>query len=153
MTQTPTYDAGIDVAKDRLDVMLRPSGQYVEATNDERGIRSMVRLLRKENVALAVLEATGGLEHSAAAALALAGMPVAIVNPRQVRDVRGLATGLGHGQASQDRPDRRRGTRPLIRRGGEAGAAPLNRRARSRTLGRGAQRAPDTRHDDRRGRQ
>jgi transposase len=84
MTQTPTY-AGIDVAKDRLDVMLRPSGEYLEATNDERGIRSVVRRLRKEDVALAVLEATGGLEQPAAA-LALAGVPVAIVNPRQVRD-------------------------------------------------------------------
>ena len=93
MTQTPTYYAGIDVAKDRLDVVLRPSGQYLEATNDERGIRSVVRRLRKENLALAVLEATGGLEQSAAAALALGGVPVAIVNPRQVRDVRGLATG------------------------------------------------------------
>src|SRR5829696_3240139 len=87
MKETPTY-AGIDVAKDRLDVVLRPRGQYVEATNDERGIRSVVRRLRKENVALAVLEATGGLEQSAAAALALAGVPVAIVNPRQVRDFR-----------------------------------------------------------------
>ena len=85
MKETPTY-AGIDVAKDRLDVVLRPSGEYVEATNDERGIRSVVRRLRKENVALAVLEATGGLEQPAAAALALAGVPVAIVNPRQVRD-------------------------------------------------------------------
>jgi transposase len=85
MTETPTY-AGIDVAKDRLDVVLRPSGEYVEATNDERGIRSVVRRLRKENVALAVLEATGGLEQPAAAALALAGVPVAIVNPRQLRD-------------------------------------------------------------------
>jgi transposase len=92
MTETPTY-AGIDVAKDRLDVMLRPSGEYVEATNDERGIRSVVCRLRKENVALAVLEATGGLEQPAAADLALAGVPVAIVNPRQVRDVRGLAIG------------------------------------------------------------
>ena len=85
MKETPTY-AGIDVAKDRLDVMLRPSGEYVEATNDERGIRSVVRRLRKEDVALAVLEATGGLEQPAAAALAIAGVPVAIVNPRQVRD-------------------------------------------------------------------
>jgi transposase len=85
MTETPTY-AGIDVAKDRLDVVLRPSGEYVEATNDERGIRSVVRRLRKENVALAVLEATGGLEQPVAAALALAEVPVAIVNPRQVRD-------------------------------------------------------------------
>src|SRR5215212_2300187 len=86
MTQTPTCYAGIDVAKDRLDVVLRPSGEYMEATNDERGIRSVVRRLRKENVALAVLEATGGLEQPAAAALALAGVPVAIVNPRQLRD-------------------------------------------------------------------
>jgi transposase len=93
MTQTPTYYAGIDVAKDRLDVVLRPSGEYMEATNDERGIRSVVRRLRKEDVALAVLEATGGLEQPIAADLALAGVPVAIVNPRQVRDVRGLATG------------------------------------------------------------
>jgi transposase len=93
MNETPTYYAGIDVAKDRLDVVLRPSGEYVQATNDERGIRSVVRRLRKEDVALAVLEATGGLEQPAAAALALAGVPVAIVNPRQVRDVRGLATG------------------------------------------------------------
>ena len=103
MTDATTY-AGIDVAKDRLDVVLRPSGGYVEATNDERGIRSVVRRLRKEDVALAVLEATGGLEHPVAAALALAGVPGAIVNPRQVRDfakatgrqlrdVRGLATG------------------------------------------------------------
>jgi transposase len=92
MTQTPTY-AGIDVAKDRLDVMLRPSGEYVQATNDERGIRSVVRRLPKEDVALAVLEATGGLEQPVAAALALAGVPVAIVNPRQVRDVRAKATG------------------------------------------------------------
>ena len=93
MTQTPTYYAGIDVAKDRLDVVLRPSGEYMEATNDERGIRSVVRRLRKEAVALAVLEATGGLEQPAAAALALAGVPVAIVNPRQLRDVRAKATG------------------------------------------------------------
>ena len=78
--------AGIDVAKDRLDVVLRPSGEYVEATNDERGIRSVVRRLRKEDVALAVLEATGGIEQPAGADLALAGVEVAIVNPRQLRD-------------------------------------------------------------------
>jgi transposase len=85
MTETPTY-AGIDVAKDRLDVVLRPSGQYVEGTNDEPGVRSVVRRPCKENVALEVLEGTGGLELPAAAALALAEVPVAIVNPRQVRD-------------------------------------------------------------------
>ena len=87
MTETPTYFAGIDVAKDRLDVALRPSGEYMEATNDERGIRSVVRRLRKENVTLVVLEATGGLEQPGATELALAGVAVVIVNPpRQVRD-------------------------------------------------------------------
>ena len=60
MNETPTYYAGIDVAKDRLDVVLRPSGQYVQAPNDERGISSVVRPLRKKDVALTVLEATGG---------------------------------------------------------------------------------------------
>ena len=85
MTDAPAY-AGIDVAKDRLDVVLRPSGEYLKATNDERGIGSVVRRLREESPALAVLEATGGMERPASAALAVAGVPVAIVNPRQVRD-------------------------------------------------------------------
>jgi transposase len=91
MTETPTYYAGIDVAKDRLDVVLRPSGGYVEATNHRAGHPlGGAPSLRKENVALAVLEATGGLEHPVAAELALAGVPVAkFVNPRQVRDVGG----------------------------------------------------------------
>src|SRR5215211_2474296 len=83
---------GIDVAKDRLDVVLRPTGEYMGTTNDERGIKAVVRHLRKqeeeeeEEIALVVLEATGGLEQPAAAALAFAGVPVAIVNPRHVRD-------------------------------------------------------------------
>lgn len=78
---------GIDVAKDRLDVVVRPTGEYLGTTNDERGIKAVVRHLRKqEEITLVVLEATGGLEQPAAAALALAGVPVAIVNPRQVRD-------------------------------------------------------------------
>ena len=55
MTDAPTY-VGIDVAQDRLDVVLRPSGEYLEATNDERGIGSVVRRLRKGNVVLVVLE-------------------------------------------------------------------------------------------------
>ena len=51
MTDAPAY-AGIDVAKDRLDVVLRPGGEYVEATNDERGVESVVSCLREENPAL-----------------------------------------------------------------------------------------------------
>jgi hypothetical protein len=148
MRQTPTYyAAGIDVAKDRLDVVLRPSGQYMEATNHERGIRSVVRRLRKENVALAVLQASGGLEQPAAATLALAGVPVAIVNPRQLRDF-AKATGK---LAKTDRIDAAV-LAHFVRRGAEVGARPLwPWRARPRTLGRGAQEAPDPGHEDRRG--
>lgn len=80
-----TY-VGIDVSKKCLDVVLRPSGEYLEATNDEQGIRSLVARLEEACPALVVLEATGGLEQTVAAALALASVPVAVVNPRQVRD-------------------------------------------------------------------
>jgi len=85
MASTPIY-VGIDVAKDRLDVVLRPTGEYMELQNNDTAIRKLVQKLRKKNLDLVVLEATGGLEQPAAATLALAGMPVAIVNPRQVRD-------------------------------------------------------------------
>lgn len=85
MASTPIH-VGIDVAKDRLDVVLRPTGEYMELQNNDTAIRKLVQKLRKENLDLVVLEATGGLEQPAAAALALAGLPVAIVNPRQVRD-------------------------------------------------------------------
>ena len=85
MTTAPIH-VGIDVAKNRLDVVLRPAGEYLELENSDTDIRKLVRRLREEDLDLIVLEATGGLEQPAAAALALAGLPVAIVNPRQVRD-------------------------------------------------------------------
>lgn len=81
MVDAPTY-VGIDVAKDHLDMVFRPSGEYLKASNDERGIASVVNRLQDEKVELVVLEATGGLEQPAAAALAVAGFPVSIVNPR-----------------------------------------------------------------------
>ena len=85
METAPTY-AGVDVAKDRLDVVLRPSGEYLRAANDERGIRGLALRLSGEGIALAVVEATGGLERPLVASLVAAGLPVAVVNPRQVRD-------------------------------------------------------------------
>jgi hypothetical protein len=136
------------VAKDRLDVVLRPSGEYVEATNHRANAPlGGAPSLRKENVTLAVLEATGGSSSLPPRPSLSPGCRWQI---RQLQAGKGR-TGLGHGQARQDRPDRRRSARLLLRRGGEATATPLGRRARSRTLGRGAQEAPDTRHDDRRG--
>lgn len=78
---------GIDVSKARLDGAQWPSGEAWSEANDEQGIGKLVQRL-KAVAALTriVLEATGGLEVPVVAALAAAGLPVVVVNPRQVRD-------------------------------------------------------------------
>jgi transposase len=78
--------AGVDISKARLDVALRPTGDLFEFANDQAGIDSLVGRLETARPALVVLEATGGLERPLAAAVAAAGIPVAVVNPRQARD-------------------------------------------------------------------
>ena len=78
---------GIDVAKDRLDVHVRPSGEALSVARDGNGLDDLVARLRKLDVALVVLEATGGFETTVAGALCAAGLPLAVVNPRQIRDV------------------------------------------------------------------
>jgi transposase len=77
---------GVDVAKDRLDVLVRPSGERWSVANDEAGITAVVAQLRPLQPALIVCEATGGFERAAIAGLAAAGLPVVVANPRQVRD-------------------------------------------------------------------
>lgn len=77
---------GIDVCKANLDVYCRPAGSTFQCPNDEQGIASLVERLRALAPALIVLEATGGYEIPATAALAAAGLAVAVVNPRQARD-------------------------------------------------------------------
>jgi transposase len=81
---TPCF-VGIDVAKARLDVACRP-GPAWQVANAPAGLAALVDRLVPLGPALVVLEATGGLEVPVAAALAAAGLPVAVVNPRQVRD-------------------------------------------------------------------
>jgi transposase len=81
----PVY-AGIDVAKDRLDVHLRPSGHSFAVPRNGSGIEHLLDRLRADPPALVVMEATGGFELTVAAAIAGAGLPLAIVNPRQIRD-------------------------------------------------------------------
>jgi transposase len=76
---------GIDVAKTHLDVAIE-GGQYWRVATDEEGISGLVHELRGLHPTLVVLEATGGYERGVTAALADAGIPVAVVNPRQVRD-------------------------------------------------------------------
>jgi transposase len=83
---TPCY-VGIDVAKATLDVALAPADHAPwQTTNDAVGIATLVEYLRPRRPTLIVLEATGGYETAAVTALAVAGMPVAVVNPRHVRD-------------------------------------------------------------------
>jgi transposase len=77
---------GIDVAKDRLDVHIRPAGEAFCVTRDDEGIEELTRRLGAITPRLVVLEATGGFETVVAASLAAAGMPIAVVNPRQIRD-------------------------------------------------------------------
>jgi transposase len=84
MDKVPTF-VGIDVAKHRLDVHLRPSGESLAIDHGEEEITALIERLVALEPTLVVLEATGGLEVRLAAALAAAGLPVAVVNPRQVR--------------------------------------------------------------------
>jgi transposase len=77
---------GIDVAKATLDYACRPSGDADTVPNDDQGIRALVQRLHAHAPTLVVLEATGGYEAAVVAALATAGRPVVVANPRQVRD-------------------------------------------------------------------
>lgn len=77
---------GIDVAKAQLDIALRPTGERWAVPNDPRGIVTLVARLQAVHPTRIVLEATGGLERAVTVALATAGLPVVVVNPRQVRD-------------------------------------------------------------------
>lgn len=80
------YFVGIDVAKDKLDVHVRPSGESWTVGNEAAGLRELGAQLQERAPALIVLEATGGYEVVVAATLASGGLPVAVVNPRQIRD-------------------------------------------------------------------
>ena len=85
MEQELTF-VGIDVAKARVDVAVRPSGDIWSADYDETGVAGLVDRLQALGATAVVLEATGGLEVPLASALAAAALPVVVVNPRQVRD-------------------------------------------------------------------
>jgi len=77
---------GIDVSKATLDIASLPTGESWTVTNDDLGLAELTPRLVALTPVLVVLEATGGFETLAAVTLAKAGLPVAVVNPRQVRD-------------------------------------------------------------------
>jgi transposase len=82
----PTCFVGLDIAKDHLDASVRPTAEQWRAAHTDEGIRALVARLVALTPALVVVESTGGYETAVVTALAVAHVPVAVVNPRQVRD-------------------------------------------------------------------
>jgi transposase len=85
MDKTAPVFVGVDVSKHRLDIHFRPSGESSTVAHGDENVAALAERLVALAPALVVLEATGGLEVRLAAALVAAGLPVAVVNPRQVR--------------------------------------------------------------------
>ena len=106
MGQAGIY-VGIDVAKAKVDVAVRPTGERWEVPRDEAGIPQLVSEMKTLGPSLVLLEATGGLELPLVAALAAEALPVVVVNPRQVRDRQ------GYWEVGQDRRPGRRRAGPL----------------------------------------
>jgi len=77
---------GLDVSKDTLEVAVRPTEERKTFANQEDGLSLLIDFVKPLSPRLIVLEATGGLEKAAVCALAVARLPVVVVNPRQVRD-------------------------------------------------------------------
>lgn len=89
MDSTPASAVvGIDISRDRLDVACLPESAASPAAfqNDAKGHAKLIAWLRTATPRLVVLESTGGYQRVLVASLAAAGLPVVVVNPRQVRD-------------------------------------------------------------------
>jgi transposase len=84
---------GLDVAKAELVVAVRPSGEQWTVANDEAGVQVLAERLRALQPTLIMCEATGGYELLSVGTMLAAGLPVVVVNPRQVRDF-ARATGV-----------------------------------------------------------
>jgi len=77
---------GIDVSKKQLDVAVLPDAKHKVYSNNEQGIKQLTSFLKSLSPSLIVLEATGGFEMPCVGVLAAEGIPVVVVNPRQIRD-------------------------------------------------------------------
>jgi transposase len=88
-----TKFVGIDVSKLLLDFDCLPVSASQQFANDAVGIAALVALLQNSGVERIVIEATGGWETAVVSALAVAKLPVVVVNPKQVRD---FAKAMGH---------------------------------------------------------
>ena len=77
---------GIDVSKSKLDIAAWDTGEYWVESNEEKGLTKLIKKLKIMNPVLIVLEATGGLELPLVYEIAYAKLPVAVVNPKRIRD-------------------------------------------------------------------
>ncbi len=77
---------GVDVSKTSLDVAVHGSKEHWSFTNDSEGISQSITTLSQVNPQMVVVEATGGIEMTLVGSLVAAGIPVVVVNPRQIRD-------------------------------------------------------------------
>lgn len=82
--RTDSLFVGIDVAKEKLDVHLHPSGESLYVANSESGLEELVNRLKRQKPSVIAIEASGGFEALAVSSLAAAGLPVVAVNPKQV---------------------------------------------------------------------
>jgi transposase len=77
---------GIDICKPRLDLVVLPSGEILEFENSFDGIKQFVKRIKKLKPTLITCEYTGGLEQPLLIACTEANLPIAVVNPKQLRD-------------------------------------------------------------------
>ena len=77
---------GIDISKAWLDIAVHEQEEVLRTNNNERGIASLVKQLKKQKPNLIVVEPTGGFEMLVVAELSQAGLPIAVVNAKRVRD-------------------------------------------------------------------
>jgi transposase len=100
-TRAVRISVGIDVSKATLEVAIGRGGRTWVVSNDEAGCTALLAELAGLDVGLVLFEATGGFELACATALQLAGLAVAVINPRQARD---FARAMGY-LAKTDRID------------------------------------------------
>lgn len=86
MSEAISRVLGVDVSKDWLDVAAGPDGDVQRLSNDAEGFRAVIALARETESERITLEASGGYQTRLVAALLEAGLPVVVVNPRQVRE-------------------------------------------------------------------
>ncbi len=84
-TDAPVF-IGIDVSKEWVDVAVRPTGDTWRVNQGQEGINALILQFQSLDPQCVVMEATGGYEMPLSIALGAVGIPVAVVNPRQVRD-------------------------------------------------------------------